>query len=128
MFKSSQLNDAFNNNKFDADGALLTFESNLPQFSYVKFRGNKIIGTVEKQVVSSHAICGAYVFKNKKIFKEMANEYIDNCPYDECFMSGVYNIMCNNNLKIVDYLLDYHVEFGKPEEYEEAKKSKYFKL
>ncbi len=128
LFKSSQLNDAFNNDKFDADGALLTFESNLPQFSYVKYRDNEIIGTVEKQVVSSRAICGAYVFKNKKIFVEMATEYIDNCPYDECFMSGIYNIMCNHNLKIVDYLLDYHIEFGTPEEYEEAKKSKYFKL
>ena len=42
-------------------------------------------------------------------------------------MSGVYNIMCKHSLKVVDYLLDYHVEFGTPEEYNEAKKSKYFK-
>ncbi len=128
MFKSSKLNDDFNKNLFNADGALLTFESNLPQFSYVRFKGNKIVGTVEKQVVSSHAICGAYVFKNKNIFEKMATEYINNCPYEECFMSGVFNIMCIHNLKIIDYLLDYHVEFGTPEEYEEAKKSKYFNL
>ena len=57
----------------------------------------------------------------------MADEYIKNCPYNECFMSGIYNIMCNHNLKIVDYLLDYHVEFGTPEEYERAKESRYFK-
>lgn len=125
-FKCDKLNNDFNNNEFNADGALLTFESNLPQFSYVKYEDGKIIGTIEKQVVSSHAICGAYVFKNKKIFEQMANEYIKNCPYNECFMSGIYNIMCNHNLKIVDYLLDYHVEFGTPEEYEKAKKSKYF--
>ena len=126
MFKSTKLNEDINKDVFNADGALLTFRSNLPQFSYVKFENKKITGTVEKNVVSSHAICGAYVFRNKKIFQEMANEYINFCPYSECFMSGIYNVMCNHNLKIVDYLLDYHVEFGTPEEYERAKKSKYF--
>lgn len=126
MFKSIKLNEDFNNNMFNADGALLTFESNLPQFSYIKFENKKIVGTVEKKVVSPHAICGAYVFKNKEIFEKMANEYIKSCPYDECFMSGIYNVMCKHNLKIIDYLLDYHIEFGTPEEYEEAKRSKYF--
>ena len=27
-----------------------------------------VIHTVEKQAVSTHAICGAYYFKNKKLF------------------------------------------------------------
>lgn len=126
MFRCSDINKILNIGEFDMDGALLTFESNEPQFSYVRYMKDKIIGTVEKEVVSNHAICGAYLFKNAEIFKNMANVYIKNCPYNECFMSGVYNIMCNNGMVIKDYLLDFHVEFGTPEEYEKAKDSRYF--
>ena len=127
MFKCAEINTILNQNDFRLDGALLTFESNAPQFSYVEYdEAGKIIGTIEKQVVSTHAICGAYIFKNAHLFKNMAELYIKNCPYNECFMSGIYNVMCKNQLNIKDYLLDYHVEFGTPEEYERAKESQYF--
>lgn len=127
MFKCSMANELFNQNTFTSDGALLTFESNEPQFSYVKYDENgSITGTIEKKVVSNHAICGAYIFKNARLFKEMAAIYTNNCPYNECFMSGLYNVMCDKGFKIMDYLLDYHVEFGTPEEYEKAKESQYF--
>lgn len=126
MFKCSSLIEKLSTNSLTEDGALLTFESNEPQFSYVKYDGDKIIGTVEKQVVSKHAICGAYIFKTAALFKQMASEYIKDCPYSECFMSGVYNIMCDKGLIIKNYCLDYHVEYGTPKEYELAKESKYF--
>ncbi len=127
MFKCSKLNKLLNDNEYSADGALLTFDSLEPQFSYVKYDNyGKIIGTIEKKVVSNHAICGAYIFKSAKLFNEMASKYIENCPYKECFMSGIYNVMCENNMRIDDYFLDYHVEFGTPEEYKKAKESQYF--
>jgi dTDP-glucose pyrophosphorylase len=127
LFRCDEINNILNNNIFKEDGALLTFESNEPQFSYIKYRGTQIVGTIEKKAVSEHAICGAYIFKNNEIFNSMANEYIKNCSYNECFMSGIYNIMCNNNLIIKDYLLNFHVEFGTPKEYRKAQKSKYYK-
>jgi hypothetical protein len=34
--------------------------------------------------------------------------------------------MCRQGMKIKDYLLDFHVEFGTPEEYEKAKTSEHF--
>lgn len=126
MFKCKVINGIFKSNKFDMDGALLTFVADTPQFSFVKFEEGKIVGTIEKQVVSDHAICGAYIFKSASLFKEMAKIYIQDCPYNECFMSGIYNVMCNKGMTINDYLLDYHVEFGTPEEYEIAKGSEYF--
>lgn len=127
MFKSSEINKVLNNDMFFADGGLLTFESNEPQFSYVKYgAAGDVIGTIEKNVVSNHAICGAYIFKNVKLFSELASAYVSSCPYNECFMSGLYNVMCDRKLVIKDYLLDYHVEFGTPEEYEKAKDSRYF--
>lgn len=127
MFKCDEINEILNQSNLSADGALLTFESNEPQFSYVKYSEDGAIkGTVEKKVLSNHAICGAYIFKNAQLFKDMAEVYTKNCPYNECFMSGLYNVMCENNLIVKDYLLDCHVEFGTPEEYEKAKDSQYF--
>lgn len=126
MFFSRQLNSKLNEG-FRESGLLVCFESESPQFSYVQYDTNgKILGTIEKKVVSKHAICGAYVFKNAQIFRDAAREYTENCPYNECFVSGVYNVMCKNQMSVADILLDYHVEFGTPEEYEVAKFSRFF--
>lgn len=127
MFRASTVNEAFYAGSFDADGALLTFESSEPQFSYVRYAaGGRVAGTVEKTVVSNKAICGAYIFRNAKIFRSAAEQYVPNCPYGECFMSGLYNVLCDEGKKVTVYPLDYHVEFGTPEEYEKAKASSYF--
>lgn len=99
---------------------LVTFKSSEPQFSYVKYDASgKIIGTVEKQVVSNDAICGAYVFKNKSSFLNAANTYIREGlgSYKEFFVSGLYNILPRNeNVKL--FRADEHLSFGTPEEYE----------
>ena len=128
MFKCAEVNDLLNAGEWNIDAALLTFKSNLPQFSYVKYEDGKVVGTVEKEVVSDRAICGAYIFRNAGLFKTMADQYIKNCPYSECFMSGVYNVIAEQKMKINDYLLDFHVEYGTPEEYEKAKNSEYFRV
>jgi len=127
MFKCSEINEIFIKGAFEMDGGLLTFESNETQFSYVQYdeRGT-IIGTIEKQVVSNHAICGAYIFRNAELFINISEEYIENCPYKECFLSGMYNIMCQKGMLIKEYFLDFHVDFGTPEEYAAAKESKLF--
>ena len=126
LFKSTAFNDFINTDE-KLDGALLTFESNSNKYSYAKLdENNNVIGTVEKEVVSSKAICGAYYFKNIKLFKKMANLYLEKCNYNEYFVSGVYNIMADNNLKIKCYNVDFHVPFGTPEEYQEASSSTYF--
>ena len=105
----------------DFEGALITFESSEPQFSYIKYdESGNLIGTVEKQVVSNHAICGAYFFANAGIFRQMSKIYFETCQYKEYFISGVYK-------KVIDFLADFHLSFGTPEEYELAKNSQYFK-
>ena len=77
---------------------------------------------MEKKVISDKAICGAYYFKNKNIFKIAVEKYLDNCIYDEYFISGVYNVMIKNNLLIKYFPTDLHISFGTPEEYEDSKK------
>lgn len=129
MFRCAEFNQLINNGELDSDGALLTFLSDQPQFSYVKYDDEEtIIGTIEKEVVSNHAICGAYTFRNAHLYRQLCESYLENCQYSEYFISGLYNEMCNRGLKVKDYLLDFHVTFGIPEEYEIAKDSEYFKL
>lgn len=105
----------------DIDGALLTFDSDSPDYSYVKFdtMGN-VIGTIEKFVASSEAICGAYYFKNREIFKKATESYLKKCTYSEFFVSGIYNQMIENGEKIITFKTEEHISFGTPEEYKKA--------
>ena len=128
-FISSKFNSYANFGNFDElDGGLLTFESNEPKYSFLQMDENgNVINTVEKKVVSNHAICGAYYFKNKDLFLDCANEYLDKCNYSEYFVSGVYNIMAEKNKKIANFKCDIHVPFGTPDEYYAAKDNDIFR-
>lgn len=128
-FISSDFNIYANRGEFkEIDGGLLTFESNEPKYSFLQMddKGN-VINTVEKKVVSNHAICGAYYFKNKKLFLTCAKEYLNKCNYSEYFMSGVYNIMAEKMMKIANFKCDMHVPFGTPDEYYLAKDNEIFR-
>lgn len=101
---------------------LVTFQSSEPQFSYIKYdESGRVAGTVEKCVVSDSAICGAYLFKDKRTFLDAAEAYISNGTgaYKEFFMSGLYNILAPiDDIKI--FHTDFHISFGTPDEYREA--------
>lgn len=104
-------------------GALVGFRSRNPAYSYielapVKGQGELIVsGTVEKRVASPYAIAGCYFFSSKKIFEKCYSEYSEHCPYDELFLSGIYNLMIKQGLKVVYQELQQHISFGTPEEY-----------
>ncbi|MEG2021691.1 MAG: glycosyltransferase family 2 protein [Oscillospiraceae bacterium] len=104
-----------------ADGALLTFRSNDPKFSFLELDANgNVINTVEKAAVSEHAICGAYYFKNKTIFEKSSKIYLTKCAYKEFFVSGVYNELAKIGGIIHNYDVNMHLAFGTPEEYDLA--------
>lgn len=126
VFYSDEFNQYCNNGDFDLiDGALLTFESTDPKYSFLMLNDSgNVIRTVEKQVISNKAICGAYYFRNKNIFLNFALEYLKKCSYNEYFMSGVYNVMAANECIIKNFDCNEHISFGTPSEYEEASKSK----
>lgn len=105
----------------DIDGALLTFNSDNPNYSYIKFNDDmRVVGTIEKVVASNEAICGAYYFKNADIFKNSVDNYLSNCSYSEYYVSGVYNEMVKKNMTIVTFKTDEHISFGTPMEYDHA--------
>lgn len=109
--------------RFDElDGGLLTFESSDSRFSYVECgAGGYALRTVEKQVISDQAICGAYYFRSAELFRKAAEKYLHNCSYAEFFVSGVYNVLADEGAKIMPFTVDKHVSFGTPEEYAEAR-------
>lgn len=105
----------------EVDGALLTFKSDEDKFSYVAYGSDGYINrTVEKEVISDDAICGAYYFKDKDTFLDATEEYLTKCAYKEFFVSGVYNILIEHGKKIKSFHTDVHVSFGTPEEYKAA--------
>lgn len=105
----------------DIDAGLLIFQSNDDKFSYAECNASGyVIRTIEKQVISAMAICGAYYFKNKELFTKAVEVYLNNCTYAEPFISGVYNILSQWKLKIKPFTVDKHISFGTPEEYMQA--------
>ena len=103
------------------DAALLTFNSDNPAYRYARFdEAGRVIGTVEKQVVSNEAICGAYYFKNAALFNEASEKYLNNCSYNEFFVSGVYNELVKMGKEVKTFTIDEHISFGTPDEYDES--------
>lgn len=130
LFLSNTFYDFCKKQEFsEIDAALLTFKSDDDKYSYAAYdeQGN-VNKTVEKQVVSNDAICGAYYFKNKNIFSSSVEKYLTNCSYSEYFVSGVYNIMADEHRIIKSFKTDEHISFGTPDEFDVAKESKVFKL
>jgi dTDP-glucose pyrophosphorylase len=104
------------------DGALLTFKSNCPNYSYIVFDKEKNIkGTIEKVVASDEAICGAYYFRSKKVFEKAVERYLVNSRYKEFYISGVYDEMLKNGARLRTFAVEEHISFGTPEEYHVAK-------
>ena len=101
--------------------ALLTFASDSPAYSYLQYGADgRVCHTVEKQVVSHDAICGAYYFKNKQLYASACAEYLNHCDYKEFFVSGIYNVLAARGANLRGFATDLHLPFGTPAEYAQA--------
>lgn len=128
IFSCQSFYDFCNMGNFDQlDGALLSFTSNDSKFSFLRTddKGN-VIETVEKVTVSDKAICGVYYFKNCAVFQQATEKYLDICNYSEYFVSGVYNVMASEGKIIRPFVVESHLAFGTPEEYDVALNSDEF--
>jgi dTDP-glucose pyrophosphorylase len=127
LFYAPGLYDYYKNGGLTYDGVLLTFKSSDPKFSYLEYNRNGFVKqTIEKQVISNDAICGAYCFKNREIFIKAAAEYTKTEDCNEYYMSGVYNTLISLGGKVKGINSDIHLSFGTPEEFLEAGKSEVF--
>ncbi len=122
-FQSADYNHMVENCLADKDnisGGLLTFTANNPRYSYAKFGNDNIVTeTAEKQVISDHAITGAYFFATAREFIDAANQLLAqpvNDKMPEYYLSLLYNILINDGKKIKAATVDEFASFGTPEE------------
>ena len=120
-FASSALAQFCESEQPEADGMLLTFRSNEPKFSFLDYNADGTVSrTVEKEVISNDAICGAYFFRSVGMFRNATERYLKTCQYSEYFMSGVYNELIASGAVVRAVPTDLHIPFGTPEELQSA--------
>jgi dTDP-glucose pyrophosphorylase len=106
------------------EGALLAFRADEPAYSYVRFDDDRrVVGTVEKQVVSTLAIAGCYLFADAATFHERYAAYRRACSYEELFVSGIYNEIVKTGGDVLVHELDRHVSFGTPDEFRRVRRA-----
>ena len=121
FFVSSAFEDFCRTDEPDCDGALLTFTSDEAKFSYLACNSDgTVCRTVEKEVISRDAICGAYYFRSASLFRGAAEKYLKTCSYSEYFMSGVYNELISSGAAVRAMPTDLHIPFGTPDELKSA--------
>lgn len=100
-------------------GALVSFESNQPKYSYAEVgKDGLVIRTAEKEVISSHALCGAYFFSTGKRFKEIAHQLLNEPEFKkpEYYVSLLYNYMLAAGEKVQLAQMEEYYSYGTPEE------------
>ena len=100
-------------------GMLVSFESTEPRYSYAEVDENMIVRrTAEKEVISNHALCGAYFFSSAKGFLNAAhrllNEPVFNKP--EFYVSLLYNYLLANGETVKLTTMEEYYSYGTPEE------------
>lgn len=108
------------NFKCDFDGCILTFKSNSPNYSYSVVNEDGFVKeVVEKKVVSNHASAGIYWFKKASYFFDAADKMIkeNRKTNGEFFIAPTYNILIENDKKIIISEVEKMHIFGTPEEY-----------
>jgi dTDP-glucose pyrophosphorylase len=91
------ISDDFPDDYMEWDGLLGTFESKNPGMSYVETSKNRVLRTVEKEVVSNKASTGLYYFKNRETFIESYNNVRH---VNESYIAPMYNYLISKKLKV----------------------------
>lgn len=100
-------------------GALVSFESNEPRYSYAAVGEDGFVTrTAEKEVISSHALCGAYFFSSGQRFKQIAHKLLDEPDFKkpEYYVSLLYNYLLADGEKVYLAPMEEYYSYGTPEE------------
>jgi len=112
------------------DGAILTFESVHPKWSYAKVRENNIVDEVaEKKVISKNATVGVYFWRFGSDYIKYSERMIKKeiRVNNEFYVCPVFNEAINDNKTVVIYPVDKMWGLGTPKDLEFFKSNyKYF--
>ena len=100
-------------------GALVSFKSNEARYSYAALDENgNVIRTAEKEVISNHALCGAYFFASGRRFKEIAHHLLDEPDFKkpEYYVSLLYNYLLAGGESVRLAEMEKYYSYGTPEE------------
>lgn len=100
-------------------GALVSFTSDSPKYSYAEVDAEgKVIRTAEKEVISNHALCGAYFFATGRRFIEAAHELMNEPDFKkpEYYVSLLYNYLLRDGETVLLSEMDEYYSYGTPEE------------
>jgi len=101
------------------DGFLLCFKANSPAHSYAAVdKGNHVVKTAEKEVISNNAAVGVYYFKKGKAFVKYAEEMVrKNITINsEFYVCPIYNLMIRDGLRISIDHVDKMYVLGTPDD------------
>mgnify|MGYP000853134819 FL=1 len=104
-----------------ADGCILTFKSNSPNYSYSEVDASgRVLRTQEKSVISNLASVGVYYFKSGRLFVKYARRMIENNvrTNNEFFICPLYNLLIEDGYKITTKAVEKMHVFGTPEEFD----------
>lgn len=100
-------------------GALVSFESNEPRYSYAEIDDEcRVLRTAEKEVISSHALCGAYFFASGQEFKAIAHRLLNEPVMEkpEFYVSLLYNYLLRDGSPVWLAPMEMYRSYGTPEE------------
>lgn len=100
-------------------GALVSFESNEPRYSYAALGPDGFVTrTAEKEVISNHALCGAYFFSTGQRFKQIAHQLLNEPEFKkpEYYVSLLYNYLLADGEKVHLATMEEYYSYGTPEE------------
>lgn len=100
-------------------GMLVSFESDLSKYSYAEVDEQwRVIRTAEKEVISSHALCGAYFFSTGSGFLSASHRLLNeqNFSKPEFYVSLLYNYLLANGEIVRLATMEEYYSYGTPEE------------
>lgn len=100
-------------------GMLVSFESQEPRYSYAEIDANNVVKrTAEKEVISNHALCGAYFFSSAEGFLNAAHRLLNEPVFTkpEYYVSLLYNYLLGNGEVVKLATMEEYCSYGTPEE------------
>lgn len=100
-------------------GILVSFDSDQPKYSYAEVdENNNVIRTAEKEVISPHALCGAYFFSKTQSFLTAADAMLADTHFSkpEFYVSLLFNILLKNGEHVRLVKMEEYRSYGTPEE------------
>lgn len=100
-------------------GMLVSFESNEPRYSYAAVDDKmRVLRTAEKEVISNHALCGAYFFSSANSFLNAAHRLLNEPVFTkpEFYVSLLYNYLLADDEIVKLATMEEYYSYGTPEE------------